>query len=181
MQLYLQNKTKFYTSNPHTLHVAPEFCFIKRFERLLGDKYVTADLESPLAKVKMDVQAIPFDDNTFDVIFCNHILEHVNDYKKALQELYRALKPGGWGIIQSPINYNRAVTYEDASIVTPEERTLHFGQRDHLREFGADYASLLANAGFDVVEDNYVETLPPDKVKRHQLPEHEIIYLVRKK
>ncbi|MDR2382781.1 MAG: class I SAM-dependent methyltransferase [Prevotellaceae bacterium] len=180
MQLYLQNKTRFYTSNPRTLHVAPEFCFLKRFERLLGDNYVTADLESPLAKVKMDVQAIPFDDNTFDVIFCNHILEHVDDDMKALQELYRVLKPGGWGIIQSPINYNRTTTYEDASIVAPEERTKHFGQHDHLREFGADYALRLAKAGFEVTEDHYVETLPPEKVKRNALPANEIIYFVNK-
>jgi SAM-dependent methyltransferase len=180
MQLYLQNETRFYTSNPHTLHVAPEFCFIKRFERLLGENYVTADLESPLAKVKMDVQDIPFNDNTFDVIFCNHILEHVDDDLKALQELFRVLKPGGWGIIQSPINYNRTVTYEDATIVTPEERTKHFGQHDHLREFGADYAMRLAKAGFDVTEDRYVETLSTEKIKRNALPANEIIYLVKK-
>jgi SAM-dependent methyltransferase len=180
MQLYLQNKTRFYTSNPYTLHVAPEFCFLRRFERLLGDNYVTADLESPLAKIKMDVQEIPFKDNTFDVIFCNHILEHVDDDMKAVRELYRVLKSGGWGIIQSPVNYNRATTYEDASIVTPEERTKHFGQHDHLRENGADYAARLAEAGFDVVEDNYVKTLPAKQVKRNALPENEIIYLVRK-
>jgi SAM-dependent methyltransferase len=180
MQLYLQDKTRFYTSNPRTLHVAPEFCFLKHFERLLGDNYVTADLESPLAKIKIDVQAIPFDDNTFDVIFCNHILEHVDDDMKALQELYRILKPGGWGIIQSPINYNRATTYEDASIVAPEERTKHFGQHDHVREFGFDYALRLAKAGFEVTEDHYIETLPPEKVKRNALPKNEIIYLVNK-
>jgi ubiquinone/menaquinone biosynthesis C-methylase UbiE len=128
----------------------------------------------------MDVQAIPFDDNLFDVIFCNHILEHVNDDLKALQELYRVLKPGGWGIIQSPINYDRTITYEDASIVSPEERTKHFGQHDHLREFGADYALRLAKAGFDVTEDHYIETLSPVKIKRNALPQNEIIYLVKK-
>ncbi|MDR0384597.1 MAG: methyltransferase domain-containing protein [Prevotellaceae bacterium] len=180
MQLYLQSKTRFYTSNPRTLHVAPEFCFIRRFERLLGENYVTADLESPLAKIKTDVQAMPFKDNTFDVIFCNHILEHVDDDIKALCELYRVLKPGGWGIVQSPINYNRATTYEDANIVTPDERTKHFGQHDHLREFGADYATRLAKAGFVVTEDRYVESLPPEKIKRNVLPANEIIYLVKK-
>jgi len=180
MQLYLVNKTNFYTGNPHVLHVAPEFCFIKRFEKLLGDNYITADLESPLAKVKMDVQDIPFPDNTFDVIFCNHIMEHVESDIKALQELYRVLKPGGWGIIQSPINYDRETTYEDPSIVTPEERTKHFGQHDHVREFGADYGKRLAMGGFTVVEDDYVKTLPAEKVIRYALPADEIIYLVKK-
>jgi SAM-dependent methyltransferase len=180
MQLFLQNKTRFYTSNPRTLHVAPEFCFIKRFERLLGDNYITGDIESPLAKVKMDVQDIPFDDNFFDVIFCNHILEHVDDDRKALRELYRTMKPGGWGIIQSPINCDRTTTYEDASIVDPEERTKHFGQHDHLREYGVDYAMRLAEAGFEVTEERYVETLSPEKIERNALPEKEIIYLVKK-
>lgn len=180
MHLYLANKTNFYTSNPYTLHVAPEYCFIKRFEKLLGDRYITADLESPLAKVKMDVQAIPFPNDTFDVIFCNHIMEHVENDLIALQELYRVLKPGGWGIIQSPVNYNRETTYEDPAIITPEDRAKHFGQYDHLREFGADYGKRLAKGGFVVTEDDYVKTLAPEKVKRYALPQDEIIYLVKK-
>lgn len=180
MQLYLQNKTDFYTAKPHVLHVAPEYCFIKRFEKLLGNNYITADLESPLAKVKMDVQAIPFPDNTFDVIFCNHIMEHVDSDLIALQELYRVLKPGGWGIIQSPINPNREVTYEDPTITSPEERAKHFGQYDHVREFGLDYGKRLARGGFVVFEDDYVKTLPLAEVKRYALPADEIIYLVRK-
>jgi SAM-dependent methyltransferase len=180
MQLYLHERTSFYTAAPRVLHVAPELCFIKRFEALLGDRYTTADLESPLAKVKMDVQAIPFPDNTFDVVFCNHILEHVESDLTALRELCRVLKPGGWGIVQSPVNRGRTVTYEDPTIVTPEERTRHFGQHDHLREFGADYAQRLARGGFDVVEDDYVRALSPETVRRHALPANEIIYLVRK-
>jgi SAM-dependent methyltransferase len=180
MQLYLQNKTNFYTSSLRILHVAPEFCFLKRFDSLLGNNYITADLESPLAKVRMDVQSIPFEDNTFDVVLCNHVLEHVNNDVKALQELHRVLKPEGWGIIQSPINYSRSTTYEDASIVTPQDRTKHFGQHDHLREYGADYALRLAKAGFNVVEEDYIKTLSPEQVKRNALPSDEIIYFVRK-
>ncbi|MDR1055445.1 MAG: methyltransferase domain-containing protein [Prevotellaceae bacterium] len=180
IQLYLQNKTDFYTANPKVLHVAPEFCFIKRFEKLLDDNYITADLESPLAKVKMDVQDIPFPDNSFDVILCNHIMEHVDNDLKALQELCRVLRPGGWGIIQSPVNYSREITYEDPCITTPEERARHFGQCDHLREFGADYGKRLEKGGFIVVEDDYVKTLPKADIIRYALPANEIIYLVRK-
>ena len=180
MQLYLQDRTDFYTANPKVLHVAPEYCFLKRFEKLLGDNYITADLESPLAKVKMDVQDIPFPENTFDVIFCNHIMEHVGSDLKALQELYRVLKPGGWGIIQSPVNYNRKETYEDSTITTPEERMKHFGQYDHVREFGADYAQRLERGGFIVIEDDYVKKLPVEIIRRCALPANEIIYLVKK-
>jgi SAM-dependent methyltransferase len=179
MAMFLKEKTDFYVTKPYTLHVAPEYCFIKRFEEILRKNYVTADLESPLAKVKMNVQDIPFEDNTFDVIFCNHILEHVESDLKALSELYRVLKSGGWGIILSPINYNRTVTYEDPSISTPEERTRHFGQHDHLREFGTDYSKRLAQAGFEVIEDDFVHNLPIDTVKRFALST-EIIYMVKK-
>ncbi|MDR0559036.1 MAG: methyltransferase domain-containing protein [Prevotellaceae bacterium] len=180
IELYLKNHTEFYKgiSRPNVLHVAPEYCFIKKFEKLLGDKYTTADLESPLAKVKMDVQNIPFPNNTFDVIFCNHIMEHVYDDLLAMRELYRVLKPGGWGIIQSPINYGRTDTHEDRN-ATPDERKKYFGQYDHLREYGSDYSKRLENCGFKVLEDYFARNLSPETVKRYSTS-REIIYLVKK-
>ena len=177
--LYLCNETDFFESHPRVLHVAPERCFIQRFERVLGDNYVTADLESPLAKVKMDIQAIPFGADEFDVIFCNHILEHVEDDRKAMREMFRVMRPGGWGILLSPVNYAREHTYEDASIVTPEARLAAFGQPDHVRDYGRDYADRLLEAGFDVEEIDYVKYLKPEDVARFGL-RSEIIYLVRK-
>ncbi len=179
MWLYLLRETTFFEDKPRLLHVAPERCYIRRLERLLGDRYVTADLESPLAKVKMDVQKIPFASDEFDVIFCNHILEHVEDDRAALRELYRVLRPGGWGIVLSPVNYDRAVTYEDSSIVTPEERLRHFGQKDHVREFGRDYPARLAECGFEVDEIDYVSHLDPEEVALYGL-RREMIYRVRK-
>lgn len=104
MWLYLQNETDFFEAPARVLHIAPEYCFLKRFGRLPQLDYVTADLESPLAKVKMDVQRIPFPDGEFDVIFCNHILEHVDDDRQAMRELFRVMRPGGWGIMLSPVN-----------------------------------------------------------------------------
>jgi ubiquinone/menaquinone biosynthesis C-methylase UbiE len=162
------------------LHVAPEYCFIKRFEKQLGDQHITADLESPLAKVKMDVLDIPFPDSSFDVIFCNHTLEHVEDDIRAMQELHRVLKPDGWGILQSPINYSREITYEDDTIIDPKERMKRFGQHDHLREYGKDYAQRLQKGGFKVEENDFVKTLSPEEQKRYALPVEEIIYVVRK-
>lgn len=180
LQLYLEREADFYSAKPYMLHVAPEYCFIKRFEKQLGERYITADLESPLAKVKIDVLNIPFPDNTFDVIFCNHTLEHVEDDIKAMQELHRVLKPTGWGILQSPISYSREVTYEDSSITDPEERAKHFGQHDHLREYGRDYAQRLQKGGFQIEENTFVQTLPPEEQTRYALPLDEIIYIVRK-
>ena len=107
MWLYLKNETDFFETPARLLHVAPERCFLKRFEKLPALDYVTADLESPLAKVKMDIQRIPFPDGEFDVIFCNHILEHVDDDRRAMREMYRVMRPGGWGIMLSPVNMER--------------------------------------------------------------------------
>lgn len=139
MWLYLKNETAFFETPARLLHVAPERCFLKRFEKLPALDYVTADLESPLAKVKMDIQRIPFPDGEFDVIFCNHILEHVDDDRRAMREMYRVMRPGGWGIMLSPVNTERETTYEDPSITDPAERERHFGQKDHLRDYGRDY------------------------------------------
>lgn len=134
-----EERDRFLRDAGRLLHVAPERCFLKRFEKLPALDYVTADLESPLAKVKMDIQRIPFPDGEFDVIFCNHILEHVDDDRRAMREMYRVMRPGGWGIMLSPVNTERETTYEDPSITDPAERERHFGQKDHLRDYGRDY------------------------------------------
>lgn len=164
------------------LHVAPELCFIERFEALPNLDYITADIESPLAKVKMDIHDIPFDDNTFDVAMCNHVMEHVENDIKAMSELHRTLKPGGWAIIQIPFFYPLAEeTYEDKSIIGAKEREAAFGQDDHVRLYGKDYGRRLEKAGFTVVEDEYVTSLGPEIVAQHALPGDEVIYLCKKK
>lgn len=180
MWLYLKSKTNFFSAKLRVLHIAPEHCFIKHFEAMGNLDYITADIESPLAKVKMDVHDIPFPDNNFDVAFCNHVMEHVDSDIRAMSEIYRVLKHGGWAIIQSPINMNREVTFEDLTLKTPEERERVFGQNDHVRDYGLDYGRRLEQAGFTVVEDDFVKTLPPAMVKLYALPAEEIIYLCKK-
>ena len=180
MQLYLQRRTSFFRDTLKVLHVAPEHCFISRFEKLPNLDYITADIESPLAKVKMDIHQIPFADNTFDVAFCNHVMEHVADDRRATRELYRVLKPGGWAIIQSPLDGTRETTFEDSTITDPKERERLFWQSDHVRLFGRDYGQRLAESGLQVTEDRFVMELPPEEVKRYALPGGEIIYFCRK-
>ncbi len=180
MWLYLQDKTNFFKEKLKVLHIAPELCFIKKFEKLHGHNYITADLESPLAKVKMDVHQIIFEANMFDVAFCNHVMEHVDDDIKAMSEIYRVLKPGGWAIIQSPVYPEIGATFEDPSITDPKEREKAYGQDDHQRKYGNDYADRLRKAGFEVTEDNYVQHLPKEKVERYALPQDEIIFFCRK-
>ena len=109
-----KRKNPFFKSGLHVLHIAPEACFIKRFEKIHGDRYITADIESPLAKVKMDIHQIPFKENTFDVVLCNHVLEHVKDDIKAMNEIQRVLKPDGFAILQVPFfNPVPEKTFED--------------------------------------------------------------------
>jgi SAM-dependent methyltransferase len=180
MWLYLKEKTNFFTANLKVLHIAPEHCFLDKFESMKNLDYITADIESPLAKIKMDVHEIPFDENTFDVVFCNHVMEHVDNDIKAMSEIYRVMKPGGWAIIQSPLDPNRSVTFEDPTLISREEREKAHGQDDHVRTYGLDYGQRLKKAGFDVKEDKFVMELDPAKVKRYALPAGEIIYLCSK-
>ena len=179
MWLFLQEKTDFFTAKLKVLHIAPEHCFINRFEALPNLDYITADLESPLAKVKMDVHKIPFEENTFDVVFCNHVMEHVEDDLLACSEINRVLKSDGWGIIQSPV-YNLPETLEDKSITDPAEREKVFGQRDHVRKYGNDYAERLRKSGIRIDENLFVKELKPEKVKQFALPENEIIFVCKK-
>ena len=142
-------------------------------------QYVTADLESPLADLHFDVQQIPLADESVEVVICNHILEHVADDRKALRELHRILKPGGWGILLSPVDRDYEQTFEDDSIVDPDERTRIFGQYDHRRIYGQDYVDRLREAGFEAADIDYAASLPEEERKRYALPEDHI-YVVYK-
>ncbi len=179
MWLFLKEETNFFTAPLRVLHVAPEHCFIERFEALTNLDYITADIESPLAKVKMDVHDIPFPENSFDVVFCNHVLEHVEDDLKACTEFNRVLKPDGWGIIQSPV-YPIEKTLEDKTITEPAERERIFGQRDHVRKFGKDYAKRLRKSGLQIEENLFVKEISPELVTQNALPSEEVIFVCRK-
>lgn len=179
--LFLKRKTDFFTKKRKMLHIAPEQCFIDLFRAQSNLDYTTGDLFSPLADVKMDIHDIPFDDNTFDVVFCNHVMEHVEDDIKCMSEIFRVLRPGGFAIMQVPLNYNRKETFEDKSIVSPKEREKAFGQDDHVREFGLDYGQRLQKAGFSVEEDNFlINELSAEERERYALPKEEIIYYCTK-
>lgn len=175
--LYFKNKTNFFEADLKVLHVAPEQSFIKRFKKLKNLKYTTGDIESPLADVKMDIKDIPFTENTFDVLICNHVMEHIDDEPKALHEILRVLKPNGWAILQVPINPALEVTYEDPTITSPKEREKHFGQYDHVRFHGLDYPTRLEKAGFKVIQEKYVNEFDDNLISRYRLPKDEIIYL----
>lgn len=177
--LYLLNETDFFMSKKKVLHMAPEQCFLKRFKKLNHD-YTTADLNSPIADVKADITNLPFEDDSFDIIFCNHVLEHIPDDTKAMQELYRVLRKGGMGIFQIPQDIHRATTFEDDSITDPKERAKIFGQYDHVRIYGRDYFDKLKSIGFKVKQVDYTKDISAELVDKYRLMKGEILPVVFK-
>jgi SAM-dependent methyltransferase len=147
--LYILKKTDLFDGRPKTmLHVAPEPFFESKFRKCLGDNYITADLVNPRAFVKMDITDIKYPDQSFDVIYCSHVLEHVHDDRRAMREFHRVLKRTGWAILLVPISAGE--TFEDPTIIEPTERLKAFGQEDHVRRYGRDYVDRLREAGFEV-------------------------------
>lgn len=178
--LFLRNKTDFFTAPLKVVHFAPEQAFYNRFRKLKNLDYTTTDLNSPLADVKADICNLPFPDDSFDVILCNHVLEHIPDDTKAMQELYRILKPNGWGVFQIPQDLNRANTFEDNTITDQKERAKIFGQYDHVRIYGRDYFDKLRSIGFNVEEVNYTAEITQESIDTYRLAKCEIIPVVRK-
>jgi SAM-dependent methyltransferase len=179
--LYLKGETDFFSAPKKVLHFAPEQAFYKLFRNLKNLDYTTTDLLSPLADVKADICNLPFEDNTYDVILCNHVLEHIPDDKKAMQELFRVLKPGGMGIFQIPQDLNRTITFSDDSITDQKERAKIFGQYDHVRIYGRDYFDKLRDIGFTVNELDYTASLPAELVEKYCLAKGEILPICTKK
>jgi len=180
--LFLKEKTNFFDEYHKMLHIAPEQCFYRRFKQMHNLDYTTADLNSPIADIHMDLHEIPLVDNSYDVIFCNHVMEHVKDDHQCMTELFRILKPGGFAIIQIPQDLNREITLEDdPSIKDPKERERIYWQKDHLRLYGKDFAQRLRKAGFTVDENRFVDSLSPELVEKYRLPAGEPIYYCTKK
>ena len=178
--LYLKNKTTFFSTEAKVLHFAPEQAFYKRFRELQKLDYLTTDLNSPLADVKADICNLPFEDDSFDIILCNHVLEHIPDDQLAMRELYRVMKPGGWGVFQIPQDMNSDETFEDDSITDKKERAQIFGQYDHVRIYGRDYFNKLRSVGFEVEEINYTAELGQKEIDKYRLANGEIIPMVKK-
>ena len=179
--LYLKNETSFFTSeNLRVLHFAPEQAFLKRFRKLKHLQYTTTDLNSPIADVKADICDLPFEDNAYDFIICNHVLEHIPNDTKAMQELYRVLAPGGTAILQVPYDKNRAATFEDNSITDRDERARIFGQYDHVRIYGMDYFKKLGAIGFQADAVDYTASLSEAEITKYRLPKGELIPVCRK-
>ena len=166
--LYLKKETDFFNSNNKILHFAPEQCFHKFFKSFFKN-YTTTDLNSPIVDIKADICNLPFNDNSFDYILCNHVLEHIYDDDKAMKEIFRVLNKNGIAILQVPIDIKNNLTHEGRDIDNEEVRNKLFGQYDHLRMYGLDYFKKLKKVGFNVKNIDYLSQLTKEEVEKFSL------------
>lgn len=180
--LYLSDNTAFFNRKAKMLHIAPEQCFVKRFRKNTNFTYTTGDLESPLADVKMDVCNMPFKDSSFDIIICNHVLEHIVDDIKAMKEIYRVLSADGMAILQVPIKIHEQNTDEDSSVTDKNEREKRFGQYDHVRYYGMDYFDRLISTGFhiDKKAKQYIDNLKSEELNLFGIIKDDILPIMTK-
>lgn len=177
--LYCRKSTELFDGRPRRLlHIAPEPCLARVLKRISGLEYIRSDFAGSRTTIRLDVAAIPFQDDSFDIVLCNHVLEHVADDRRAMRELRRVLKPGGWAIMQVPIK--GATTLEDPGITSPEARALHYGQDDHFRQYGLDYEQRLRDAGFVVERNSFASRYSTAERQRYGLIEDEDLYCCTK-
>lgn len=178
--LFFQQRTNLFDLSPkRMLHVAPELCFKPKFKQIPFLDYVSADLHDGDVTIKMDITNIPHIDNAFDIIFCSHVLEHVPDDRRAVREIMRVLRPGGWAVIMVPVRMNR-LTDEDLTVTDPREREKRFGQHNHVRYYGRDITDRLKEAGFNVTVSKAPEIVNPNQFDRIGVIKGVIVFFCEK-
>ncbi len=175
--IYVQ-QTNLFDSSPRTmLHIAPEAMLEQIFRTIPNLRYVTADLMADNVAVHIDLTAIPYPKQTFDIIHCSHVLEHIPDDRQAMAELYRVLKPGGWALIDVPLT--AGATFEDPSVTDPRERERLFGQHDHVRCYGMDIVDRLTDVGFSVQTITLSDLLDAHESRRMGIPQSSFFVCTR--
>jgi len=177
---FIQSRTDLLKVPHSLLHMAPEAHLQRLFRTCPTLSYLSADMNNPLAMRKMDITRLDIDDQTFDAIICSHVLEHISDDLRAMREMFRVLKPGGWAILQVPLSPVLKSTFEDPAIQSPQDRNLRYGQADHVRIYGLDYPDRLRKAGFAVTTCNALATFGHEWVDRHAVePREDVFFCTR--
>jgi glycosyltransferase involved in cell wall biosynthesis/SAM-dependent methyltransferase len=172
--LYLERETDLWRAPSRVLHLAPERALGAALAAAPAIEHVAGDI-SGLGGTRLDVTNLPFPDESFDVVLCSHVLEHVPDDRRALAELRRVLR--GWGVLQVPVKGES--TDEDPSVTDRSERLSRYGQHDHVRQYGLDFEHRLRDAGFAVDAVRYADRFSPELVERYRLDPDEHLYVVR--
>lgn len=170
------------------LHIAPEDVLYRRFKNIPGVNYVAGDKflpqfanTYPKGTIYVDLTDMgQFADNSFDFIYCSHVLEYIKDDRKALSELFRVMKPGKSGIISVPINYGHLVTLEDETITDPLEQERLYGDKGHLRYYGTDYMDKVKEAGFQTEFVPITDFISIEMIEKSALEPRDVIHLCRK-
>jgi SAM-dependent methyltransferase len=181
--LYLERAGLLSVSGCRILHIAPERCLGKRLRLDSRLRYVAGDLDRNSGRVtlELDLQYLPFQNDSFNLVVCNHVLEHIPDDRRALAEITRVLDRSGAAILQTPVSAALESTYEDWSMTTGDQRKAAFGQSDHVRIYGADYAARLEQSGLRVQVFDALEEFGADLIERHALIARERIFIGRKR
>lgn len=185
LALFFKEHPELFKNNNRLLHAAPEKIFSQYFKSRSDLEYVSIDLNPDAygyaqGTIAMDLTDLKFEENSFDIIICSHVLEHIPNDAKAMSEMFRVLKPGGWAIINVPVHQDRETTFEDVSINDPEKQLALFGQPDHVRIYGKDYVDRLKKAGFNVEIIQWPLHYNHNTRFKYGLKENELIYLCRK-
>jgi SAM-dependent methyltransferase len=177
--LYLKENTNLFVDPVRLLHVSPKYALSRRLANRANIQFVGVDIvEGPHITHQVDITEIPFEAESFDAIICIHVLEHIENDRKAIAELSRALKPGGWALLTVPIDLE-SETYENPQIVSPEERKKHFGEEQHVRIYGFDFTKRLKSCGFDVLLERG-DNLPVETMEKYGLLDDENIFYCTK-
>lgn len=177
--VHCQRHTDLFDRKVRLLHVAPKYCLSRRIARMENVDYVAVDLqEAPHVTVLGDLTDLPLPSESFDAILCVHVLEHIPDDRAAIGEMWRVLREGGWAVVSVPLDLESR-TFEDPSIVSPEDRRRSFGEADHVRVYGRDISERFEEAGFETALF-MAGALEDALVERHGLTRDEHVLMCTK-
>jgi SAM-dependent methyltransferase len=179
--LWLERETPILSSELTVLHLAPEPGIAARLRSSPRLTYTSGDLAKSRGELELDVTSLPFADDSFDVIICSHVLQEVPDDTRAIAELYRVLQPGGWSVLQVPLDLRLGASLEDPTLTTPEERRAAFGQEHYVRVYGVDFLDRLRDGGFEAGQVAYASMLSPAERALHAIRADEVPILVATK
>ncbi len=181
LYFFLERETDIFQKNKYVLHFAPERMLEKRLSSI-SENYISADINPAYAKTVVDITKIPYQENTFNFIICSHVLGHVPDEAKAIDEMYRVLKPGGKAVVMTVLGKRQDVTCEDPEITSPEGRLEHYGESDLVRLHGNDFTERLKRKGIEVEKIDYRSTFSEEEIEKFSLGDNqrELIFYCKK-